>query len=91
MNQNSSYRKKCNYCPQDIVMSQRLGKWYPSDLDGGIHRCSTNGEGNGKKQANILTQKEGIQLKDLLSATLIIQQLDERLKRVERIVVDPRK
>lgn len=34
-----SYKKECIYCKQEIKMTERLGRWYPSDLDGGIHYC----------------------------------------------------
>ncbi len=86
----SEYVKSCNYCKQQIRMSQRLGKWYPSDLDGGIHRCEAKAEAK-KQEAQKQQHQEPQQLKTLLEATALIQQLDARVKRLEGIVIDPRK
>lgn len=65
-------------------MSEKLGKWYPSDLDGGIHYCEAK-----KQQSKQEPPKQ--QLKNLLEAQLLLEGLDARVKKLERIVVDPRK
>ncbi len=68
------------FCNREIVMSEKLGKWYPSDLDGGTHYCEA------KKQQKAKDEKQQSQLKNLLEAQLLLQGMDARLKRVEKIL-----
>jgi hypothetical protein len=77
----NEYVKPCTYCKKEIRMSERLGRWYPSDLDGGFHYCE------GKKAATKQQQKEEKpQLKNLLEAQVLLEGMDARLKRVEKLL-----
>ncbi len=58
-------------------MSDRgAGKWLPYDLNGSMHEC--------KKEKGIGTRK-------IETKPLSLEELDARLKRVESIVIGPRK
>jgi hypothetical protein len=61
-------------------MSERLGRWDPSDLDGGIHRCEAKKQRQSKQFQKELKQ----QLKNLLEAQILLEVMDARLKRVEK-------
>ena len=76
------YTKPCTYCKKEIRMSERLGKWYPTDLDGGYHYC----EGKKTQQQKQQPKEEKPQLKNLLEAQLLLQGMDARLKRVEKML-----
>ncbi len=69
--------KPCTYCKKEIRMSERLGKWYPSDLNGGFHSCEA------KKSKQVPNRPE---LKNLLEAQVLLQGMDARLKRVEKML-----
>lgn len=77
------YNKPCIYCKKNIRMTERLGKWIPTDLDGGFHYCES------KKDKEKQEPKKP-ELKNLLEAQLLLEGLDARVKKLERIVVDPR-
>ena len=65
----NSYNKPCRDCKQQIRMEEINGKWAAYDLNGtGFHRCS---------------QQQQQQLKQE-SKPLTLEQIDTRLKRVER-------
>ena len=68
------------FCNREIVMSERLGKWYPMDLDGGFHYCEAK-----KRQQQKQEQKKP-ELKNLLEAQLLLRGMDARLKRVEKML-----
>ena len=76
-----SYKKSCMFCNREIVMSEKLGKWYPSDLDGGIHYCEAK-----KKQQQQKQEPKKPELKNLLEAQVLLQGMDARLKRVEKML-----
>jgi hypothetical protein len=77
MNMSQSYTKSCMFCKREIVMSDRAsGNWLPYDLNGEVHEC--------KNQSQTGTKK-------VETRPLSLEELDARLKRVERIVIDPRK
>jgi hypothetical protein len=60
-------------------MSDRnSGKWLPFSLDGSLHSCRN------QTQINIGTKK-------VVTKPLSLEELDARLKRLESIVIDPRK
>ena len=75
------------YCKQEIKMTERLGRWYPSDPDGGIHYCDER-----KKQQQQQQQQQSKQepkkpeLKNLLEAQMLLEGFDARLKRVEKML-----
>jgi hypothetical protein len=78
----SEYTKPCTYCKKEIRMSQRLGRWYPSDLDGGIHRC----EAKKQQQQQSKQEPKKPELKNLLEAQMLLEGMDARLKRVEKML-----
>jgi hypothetical protein len=74
----SQYQKSCSTCKQQIEMSDRnAGKWLPFNLDGTLHTCRGNQTGTQKVETN--------------SKPLSLEDLDARLRKVERVVLDPRK
>lgn len=76
-----SYTKSCMFCKNEIVMSDRgAGKWRPYDLKGRVHECNTQTQ----TQTSTGTKKVG-------AKTLTLEEIDARLKRLESIVIDPRK
>jgi hypothetical protein len=77
MNMSQSYIKSCMYCNREIVMSDRSGgNWYPYNPDGTPHDCRNQTQTGTKK-----VEKK----------TLSLEEIDARLKRLELIVIDPRK
>jgi hypothetical protein len=65
------------FCKNEIVMSDRAsGKWLPYDLKGRVHECST--------QTSTGTKK-------VETKTLSLEEIEARLRRLESIVIDPRK
>jgi hypothetical protein len=75
-------------------MSQRLGKWYSSDLNGGPHYCESkvkekkqqpadHKENRGSKSSQVEKQP---QLKDILEAQVLLEGMDARLKRVKEML-----
>lgn len=75
-------------------MSQRLGKWYPSDLDGGPHyreskvmekkqQQTDHNENNGLKSPQAEKQA---QPRNLLEALVLLEGMNARLKRVEKML-----
>jgi hypothetical protein len=76
MNMSQSYTKSCMFCKREIVMSDRTsGNWLPYDLNGQVHDCKNQTTGTKKVETKSLS----------------LEELDARLKRVESIVIDPRK
>jgi hypothetical protein len=74
-----SYTKPCRFCKQEIVMSDRAsGKWLPYDLNGRVHECNT--------QTQISTGTKKVEAKQLS-----LEKIEARLRRLESIVIDPRK
>jgi hypothetical protein len=70
------------FCKNEIVMSDRgAGKWLPYNLDGGAHECK-----NTSTSTSINTGT-----KKLENSPLNLEEIDARLKRLESIVIDPRK
>ena len=64
------------FCKREIVMSDRTsGNWLPYDLNGQVHDCKANNTGTKKVETRALT----------------FESIDARLKRLESIVIDPRK
>jgi hypothetical protein len=64
------------FCKKEIVMSDRAsGNWLPYDLNGEVHECKQTSTGTKKVETKALT----------------LEELDARLKRVESIVIGPRK
>ena len=79
MNMSQSYTKSCIFCKQEIVMSDRAsGKWLPYDLKGRVHECNT------QPQTSSGTNK-------VETKTLSFEEIEVRLRRLESIVIDPRK
>ncbi len=65
------------FCKQEIVMSDRgAGNWLPYDLNGSVHEC--------KRENQTRTKK-------VETRAISLEELDARLKRVESIVIGPRK
>ena len=59
-------------------MSDRTsGNWLPYDLNGRVHDCKTNNTSTGTRKVE--------------TKLLSLEELDARLKRLESIVIDPRK
>lgn len=72
-----SYTKPCMFCKQEIVMSDRAsGKWLPYDLKGRVHECNTHPQTGTNK---------------VETKTLSFEEIEARLRRLESIVIDPRK
>jgi hypothetical protein len=85
-------------------MQQVNGRWGAYDTSGtGFHRCfekkdrdmanrATSSDLSTKTGSTVEEKEEQPQpqLKTLLEVTLLVQQMDERLRRVEGIVIDPR-
>ena len=72
----SQYQNPCINCKQQIEMSDRnSGKWLPFNLDGTLHNCIE------KPQNSIGTKK-------VKNESFTVGQ---RLLRLERIILDPRK
>jgi hypothetical protein len=69
------------YCNREIVMSDKSsGNWYPYNMDGSPHDCR-----------NQTQTKTSTGTKKLETRPLSLEELDARLKRLESIVIDPRK
>lgn len=61
-------------------MSETLGKWFPLNLDNSSHMCR-------QKKAQQQSQKEEKpQLKNLLEAQVLLEGMNARLKRVEKML-----
>ena len=74
-----SYNKSCMFCKREIVMSDRAsGNWLPYDLNGTVHEC--------KKENQTATGTKKVEIRPLS-----LEELDARLKRIESIVIGPRK
>jgi hypothetical protein len=70
------------FCKNEIVMSDRgAGKWLPYNLDGGAHECK-----NTSTSTSINTGTKKVE-----NRPLNLEEIDARLKRLESIVIDPRK
>jgi hypothetical protein len=50
----SQYQKSCNYCKQEIRMTNDSGKWLPANLDGSRHYCNNQETGTKK----VIKEKE---------------------------------
>ena len=69
------------YCNETIEMSDKAsGNWYPYNMDGTSHDCRNQSQ-----------TKTGTGTKKVETKTLSLEELDARLKRVESIVIGPRK
>ena len=77
-----SYKKECMYCKQEIRMTEKLGKWYPSDPNGGIHYYDERK----KQQQQSKQEPKKPELKNLLEAQMLLEGMDARLKRVEKML-----
>ena len=73
----SQYQKSCMFCNKEIRMSNDTGKWLPMNLDGSFHSCNQNQTSTGTKKVD--------------NNMLSLEKLDARLRRLESIVIDPRK
>ena len=69
------------FCNRDIIMTEKLGRWYPSDLDGGTHYCEAK-----KQHQHLSKQEQEPELKNLLEAQVLLQGMDARLKRLEKML-----
>jgi hypothetical protein len=65
-------------------MTEKLGKWFPLSINNTPHVCF------GSRQKKMEKGQPQPQLKTLLEMTLLVEEISDRLKRLERIVVDPR-
>ncbi len=64
------------FCKQEIIMSDKAsGNWLPYNLDGMAHDCKSQNQTGTKK----------------VETKLSLEELDARLKRVEGIVIGPKK
>ncbi len=82
MNMSQSYKKSCIYCNETIEMNDKTGTWKPFNVDGSVHDCRGN-----QKTTTSQTTKQKVETKKALT----LEELEARLKRVESIVIDPRK
>lgn len=73
----SGYTKPCVFCNQDIMMDNPSGKWLPFNLDGSAHECK-----NRDKSPSPQTQTQ--QPTKQPQITLSLDDIDQRLKRLER-------
>ncbi|MDQ5868838.1 MAG: hypothetical protein M3530_03820 [Thermoproteota archaeon] len=74
-----SYTKSCMFCKREIVMSDKgAGKWLPYDLNGSVHEC--------KKEIQTGTKKVETQSPPQSKQPLTIEQMDVRLRRVEKML-----
>jgi hypothetical protein len=64
------------FCNKEITMSNDTGKWLPYDLKGRVHECNT--------QTSTGTKK-------VETRPLSLEEIEARLRRLESIVIDPRK
>lgn len=75
-----SYTKSCMFCKKEIIMSDRTsGNWLPYDLNGQVHECKSS-----NTSASTGTNK-------VETKALSLEELDVRLKRLERIVIGQQK
>lgn len=73
-----SYKKSCMYCNKEIQLSDKAsGKWLPYNLDGSMHECKNQAQATKKVETN--------------NRRLTLEELDARLKRLESIVIGPKK
>lgn len=74
----SGYTKPCIFCNQEIRMSNDSGSWLPYEINTNeVHKC---------KDKQPQPQQKQVQ-EHKSSSTLTLEELDARLKRVERIVL----
>ena len=71
-----SYKKNCNRCNQQILMDESMGKWRALNIDGTVHIC--------QEQRQPQPQQKQVQEH---KSQLTLEELDARLKKVERIVL----
>ncbi|MGA7976056.1 MAG: hypothetical protein WB975_02380 [Nitrososphaeraceae archaeon] len=65
-------------------MSDRgAGKWLPYNLDGSVHECKTTSTSTSTSTSTGTKKVE--------TRPLSLEEIDARLKRLESIVIDPRK
>lgn len=74
----SSFKKKCDFCGQEIQLSNDSGRWLPRNLDNTAHECK------GKQPQ---TQPQPQQPQKEHKSSLTLEDLDARLKRVELVVL----
>jgi hypothetical protein len=55
-----SYVKACDYCKQQIQMSDKSGNWLPYNLNNGQHDCRTNGKEK-KQEVTLQTVQKKLQ------------------------------
>ena len=66
-----SYNKPCRDCKQQITMMEMNGRWGAYNLDGSYHQCK---------------QQPPAEVKQKQQQPLTLDQLDERLKKVEKML-----
>jgi hypothetical protein len=82
MNMSQSYNKSCMYCNETIEMNDKTsGKWLPYNMDGTQHDCRNQKQVQGPSNRKVETNNR----------PLTLEELDVRVKRLESIVIDPRK
>jgi hypothetical protein len=72
----SSFKKKCDFCGQEIQLSNDSGRWLPRNLDNTAHECK------GKQAPQAQPQKQVQELK----STLSLEDIDKRVKKIEAVV-----
>ncbi len=81
MHMSQSYKKSCIYCNKTIEMNDNVsGKWLPYNIDGSIHDCRNQ---TTKQTVPKSKKEEPVVMVNERLKPLTMEQLDERLKRVE--------
>lgn len=87
-----SYKKSCMYCNKEIQLSDKAsGKWLPYNLDGSTHECKNQAQGTKKVETKdndkewVPTPEAKAWVREIMEGPKI-KELDERLRRVEKIL-----
>ena len=83
----SGFTKFCIYCNREIRLSNDSGRWLPYNLDNTAHECKGKQTQAQTQQTQQQPQKQVQEQQNKSSLTLTLEELDARLKRVERIVL----
>ena len=85
----SGFTKFCIYCNKEIRLSNDTGRWLPYNLDNTAHECKGKQKFGIPEVVTVTTNKPQTQpqTQNKSSSTLTLEELDARLKKVERIVL----
>jgi hypothetical protein len=75
----SQFKKTCTTCGKEIQLSNNTGAWKPYNLDNSPHRCLPSDRYSPKEPMVVENKQPQPQ-------PLTLEALDQRLKRVEKIL-----